>query len=241
MSSLHSNNESFRKEFRATIPEGYSGIRHATIILGFGLLAIGVSLWFMTAPLTWLELAMIPLVVLGWNLLEWWGHKKLHRPGKSAFSKALYTRHTLTHHRFFTEQHGTLDNSRDLKIVFFPAFALPVITLLAMVPGAIVWWLISLNAGLVLVVTSVFMYLLFEAFHLCAHLPDTHWATRIPLVDTMRRHHLAHHNPSLMMTHNMTFTLPWADWYFKTSDVERGFWGTTFNGASSQYVRRPKS
>ncbi len=239
MGSLDQSNEQFRAEFRATIPRGYSGIRHAAIIAGFGILVIGACAWLISPPLGWADLAMIPLVVIGWNLLEWWGHKMLHRPGKSALSRALYTRHTLTHHRFFTEEHGVLEGPRDLKIVFFPAFALPLITLMALVPAAVVWLAISLNAGLVFLISTVAMYLLFEAFHLCAHLPDTHWITRIPLVDTMRRHHLAHHDPSLMMTHNMNFTLPWADWFFETSDVRRGFWGTTFNGASTRHVRRP--
>src|SRR5690554_3749035 len=137
MSSLHSNNEAFRAEFRQTIPESYSGVRHALIVLLFGVVAITICIAFMTTPVSWIELAMIPSVVLAWNLVEWYGHKLLHRPGSNSLSRALYTRHTLTHHRFFTHQNGVLDNSRDLKIVFFPVFALPAITVLAMAPAAL--------------------------------------------------------------------------------------------------------
>jgi hypothetical protein len=40
-----------------------------------------------------------------------------------------------------------------------------------------------------------------------------------------------------MMTHNMNFTLPLADWLFNTSDLDRGLIGTIFNGMSEKYVR----
>jgi len=231
-------NERFRTEFRNTIPAGYSGIRHGAIVLAFGAVVIGACLALMQTPVRWWELAMIVPVVLGWNVLEWAGHKALHRPGKSALSRALYTRHTLTHHRFFTQENATLRDSRDLKIVFFPTFALPLITVLAAIPAAVVWLALSLNAALIVLITAVALYLLFEIFHLCAHLPETAWVTRLPLISTMRRHHLAHHDPAIMMTTNMNFTLPWADWYFKTCDLDRGLWGTTFNGSSTRHVRR---
>jgi hypothetical protein len=35
---------------------------------------------------------------------------------------------------------------------------------------------------------------------------------RVPGIAAMRRHHLAHHDPRLMMRANMNFTLPLADW-----------------------------
>jgi hypothetical protein len=233
-------NEVFRSEFRATVPENYSGVRHGLFILGFGVFALAVCGYFIQPPVAPADWLMVLLVVVGWNLAEWYGHRYLHRPGNSALSRALYKRHTLTHHRFFTQDNGTLRDAQDLKIVFFPAFALPAITVMALVPGALAWLILSLNAGLLIVMTAVAMYMLFEFFHLCAHLPETSRLTRLPLVSTMRRHHLAHHDPAIMMKMNMNFTLPWADWYFDTSDVKRGFWGTTFNGSSTRYVRRRK-
>lgn len=32
----------------------------------------------------------------------------------------------------------------------------------------------------------------------------------------MRRHHRSHHDTEILMTHNMNFTLPLADWWFDT-------------------------
>ena len=238
MSSTSTSVEAFRDEFRTTVPAGYSGMRHGAIILGIGLLTFAGCVAFLAGPLRWWDLAMIPLVVVAWNWLEWYGHAKvLHRPGNSAFSRALYTRHALTHHRFFTQENATLRDGRDLKIVFFPAFALPGIIVMAAVPATIVGFALSRNAGLVIVITTVAMYLLFEAFHLCSHLPDSSWVTRLPIVNSMRRHHRAHHDQSLMMTTNMNFTLPLADWYYGTCDLDRGLWGMIFNGASSRHVR----
>jgi hypothetical protein len=177
-------------------------------------------------------------VLVGWNLLEWHGHRLLHRPGSSGLSRALYTRHTLTHHRFFTDAHSTLRDARDLKIVFFPTFALPALTALALVPAGLVWGIASLNAALVTLASVVLAYLVFELFHLCAHLPEGAWIGGVPIVSTMRRHHRAHHDPRIMMTRNMNFTLPLADWWLGTSDLDRGWWGTLFNGSSTRHVRR---
>lgn len=222
MSPAHdsSSNESFRESFRQTVPPGYSGIRHGAIVLVFGLVVLAACAAALRSPILWWEWAMAIPVLLLWNLGEWQGHRYLHRPGTTALSKALYTRHTLTHHRFFTHQDACLRDSRDLAIVFFPTFALPVITLLAAVPAALVWLALSLNAGLIVLMTVVSLYLLFEIMHLGAHLPEGNWFSRLPLVAMMRRHHQAHHDPRLMMSKNMNFTLPWADQVIGT--CERG-------------------
>lgn len=230
--------ETFRNEFRDTVPVNYSGLRHGLIILVVGLATIGVCGWYFEPVWRWWDFAMIPLVVLGWNWVEWYVHMKvLHRPGKGAVARALYTRHALTHHRFFTQSDSNLRDARDLKIVFFPAFAEPAILVMAAIPALAAGWLLSRNAGLMILLSTAVMYLLFETMHLCAHLPERAWLARLPLVNTMRRHHRAHHDQALMMTTNMNFTLPWADWLLNTCDLDRGFWGTTFNGPSERHVR----
>lgn len=238
METTLSKTELFRQEFRETVPESYSGLRHASIIVIFGLAMIGVCLALITSPVNGSDFVLVPVVVIAWNWFEWWGHKQLHRPGKSAFSRALYKRHALTHHRFFTNQDTSMRDSRDLKIVFFPVFVLPFIVLLTLIPALLVFFLVSRNAALIFIISTVLMYLLFEFFHLCAHLPDSAWVTRVPIISTMCRHHQAHHDPALMMTTNMNFTLPWADWYFSSCDLDRGFWGTMFNGKSRQFLRK---
>jgi hypothetical protein len=56
-------------------------------------------------------------------------------------------------------------------------------------------------------------------------------------VNTLRRHHSAHHNQSIMMERNMNLTFPIADWLFGTSDLNRGLFGHIFNGYSTRYVK----
>jgi hypothetical protein len=57
-------------------------------------------------------------------------------------------------------------------------------------------------------------------------------------VNTIRRHHAAHHSQPIMMERNMNLTYPIADWYMGTSDLERGLLGHLFNGYSTRYVKK---
>ncbi|MBU6271191.1 MAG: sterol desaturase family protein [Betaproteobacteria bacterium] len=204
--------ESFRAEFRQAVPADYNGIRHGLTILGIGLLGIAAALACLRAPVQAWEWAVALPVVLIWNWLEWLGHRALHTPGRGALARALYTRHTLTHHRFFTRQAGALRDSRDLKIVFFPWFAILVLAAMALPAVLLIGLLVSVNAAAVAFAAWVGIYLVFEFMHLCAHLPEGAWLARVPGIAAMRRHHLAHHDPRLMMQANMNFTLPLADW-----------------------------
>jgi hypothetical protein len=59
-----------------------------------------------------------------------------------------------------------------------------------------------------------------------------------PFVNTLRRHHTAHHNGRLMMEVNMNLTFPLADWLFGTSDLDRGALGHLFNGYDTRYLKQ---
>jgi hypothetical protein len=63
------------------------------------------------------------------------------------------------------------------------------------------------------------------------------WFVRnMPFVNTIRRHHAAHHNLGIMMHKNMNLSFPVADWVMGTSDLKRGLLGTLFNGFNQAYV-----
>jgi hypothetical protein len=57
-------------------------------------------------------------------------------------------------------------------------------------------------------------------------------------MNTIRRHHIAHHDQAIMMGTNMNLTYPFADWLFGTSDLDRGLWGHLFNGYDTSF-RKP--
>ena len=59
----------------------------------------------------------------------------------------------------------------------------------------------------------------------------------MPFVNTIRRHHTAHHNMGIMMHFNMNLTFPIADWFMSTSDLERGLLGHLFNGYDERHVK----
>jgi hypothetical protein len=82
------------------------------------------------------------------------------------------------------------------------------------------------------------MYLNYEFFHWCCHVRDDRIVRHIPFVNTIRRHHIAHHDTSIMMTRNMNLTYPIGDWLFGTSDLDRGLLGHLFNGYDTRFLKR---
>ena len=59
----------------------------------------------------------------------------------------------------------------------------------------------------------------------------------MPFVNTIRRHHTAHYNQSIMMERNMNLTFPIMDCLMGTSDLNRGVLGHVFNGYDTRYVK----
>ena len=84
--------------------------------------------------------------------------------------------------------------------------------------------------------TTAGMYLIYEFMQL---LPRRGKLVReqLPFVNTLRRHHTAHHNARLMMETNMNLTFPIADWLFGTSDLNRGLLGHLFNGYDDSHLK----
>jgi hypothetical protein len=56
-------------------------------------------------------------------------------------------------------------------------------------------------------------------------------------VNSIRRHHIAHHNVAIMMERNFNLTYPIADWFFGTSDLQCGLLKHIFNGYDTSTVR----
>jgi hypothetical protein len=226
----------FRQGYRAQIARHYYGWVHVAMIFAIGAAVIAYALPHVRDPV-WTDWLAIPLVFLLANLIEWALHRYvMHRPVKWAMG--IYRRHTLAHHVFFTDDSPTFDTSRDFRIVFFPPYALVGFVLFASAGAALLAAAWSENAGWLTVVTAAAMYLNYETFHYCCHVKDDRIVRHIPLINTIRRHHIAHHDPALMMERNMNLTYPIADWLFGTSDLRRGLVGHLFNGYSTRHRRR---
>ena len=226
----------FRADFRNRIAPAYAGWVHVAMIYALG----GTAIWYcarqIAAP-AWFEFMVIPFAFCVSNAFEWWIHRYImHRPVKGFMG--IYKRHTLAHHQFFTDIEPTIDNTRDFRIVFFPPYALVAFMAMSLIPAYILGLVGLANAGWLLLITNVGLYLNYELFHFCCHVKDDSIVRHIPLVNSIRRHHIAHHNPAIMMERNFNLTYPVADWFFGTSDLRCSLLKHIFNGYDTAAVRR---
>jgi hypothetical protein len=227
----------YRATYRERVAGWYNGWLHVFIIyiIGFtGLYIYGSNL----NGVQWWEWLIVPVTLLGANFFEWLLHSYvMHRPSRIAALRAIYNRHTLMHHQFFTEQEMRFADHHDWRVTFFPPYALATFTLMS-IPGAIaLGWIISPNVGWLFISATTAMYLIYEFMHFCCHVEENWFVRNMPFVNTIRRHHTAHHEQSIMMERNMNLTFPIMDWLFGTSDLNRGLLGHLFNGYDNSHVR----
>ena len=227
----------YRKIYRERINGWYNGYLHVAMIYAIG----GLSMLYYAAHLDnirWWEWLIVPIVFLASNFFEWWLHTEImHRPQRAAGARAIYQRHTLQHHQFFTNTEMRFADQRDWRVTFFPPYAMIVFIMMS-IPGVLVLsWLVSPNVGWLFISTTTAMYLIYEFMHFCCHVEENAFVANMPFVNTLRRHHFAHHDQSIMMERNMNLTFPIADWFFGTSDLNRGLLGHLFNGYSTKYVK----
>ena len=228
--------QAFRADYREKISRWYSGPGHVFLIcaLGFGGIFYFVR---QVHDVAWYEWLTVPVAFAIANVFEWWIHKYvMHRPRKGFMG--IYKRHTLAHHQFFTVQEPSIDSLRDFRIVFFPPYALAAFMAGSAVPAVLLGWAGFPAIGWLLLATNTALYLNYELFHFCCHVKDDRVVRHIPLVNTIRRHHIAHHNTAIMMERNFNLTYPIADCLFGASDLDRGVIGHVFNGYDTSRVRR---
>jgi len=227
----------FRKEYRSRIAGWYSGYIHVLVIYAIGLTAIYIYTQHIN-NVRWWEWLTIPVVVILCNMFEWFLHMRvMHRPIKITGLRAIYVRHTLNHHQFFTDHEMRFHDDKDWRVTFFPPYAMVVFILLSTPGGLILGYLLSENVGWLVMCATTGVYLTYEFMHFCCHVDENAFVRYCPLVNTIRRHHTAHHNDRLMMEVNMNLTLPISDWLFGTSDLDRGLLGHLFNGYSTKYLK----
>ena len=226
----------FREQYIADISPMYNGLVHIVVMYGAGILAIYYCLTQLQGA-TWEWLVAIPVFVAG-NFAEWAMHKYvMHRKVDVYALRAIYDRHTRQHHQYFTDNDATIDSVREFRIVFFPWRVLMVLGVGGLGLGFLAAQIINPNAGYILFITMVGQYVVYETFHYGCHVKENALVSNLPFVNTIRRHHTAHHNQGIMMHYNMNLTFPIADWFMGTSDLRRGLLGHLFNGYSTRHVK----
>ncbi len=226
----------FRDQYVAHISPWYNGLVHIGVMYAVG---IGAVAWCVSQVhgATW-EWALILPVALAGNFAEWAMHKYvMHRLIDVFALRAIYDRHTRQHHQYFTDGDPTISTTKEFRIVFFPWRVLAALAVMGLVLGWIATVLINPNAGYIVFLTMIGQYLVYETFHVCCHVQENGFVRNMPFINTIRRHHTAHHNMGIMMHVNMNLTFPIADWAMNTSDLKRGLIGHLFNGYDESHIK----
>ena len=227
----------YRQEYRHRIAGWYHGWLHLMIIVISGVTAIYIYSANL-ASIQWWEWAALPLGFIAYQVAEYLLHAHvMHRPRKNPMLRALYIRHTLMHHQFFTTEEMRFADHYDWRVTFFPPFTMIVLTILSSMPSLLAGAVVSANFGWLLMSAFTASYMFYEFIHFCCHVDDNLLMRNLPIVNTARRHHMAHHDHALMMEVNMGIGTPIIDWALGTSDLKRGLLGHIFNGGSTKHVR----
>ena len=98
---------------------------------------------------------IVSATLLMCNLFEWCIYRfVIHRPSEVPLFRAVYSRHTLIHHQFFTEREIHFADHHSWHVTFFPPYSLVVFMLMS-IPGAFVLgWLFSPNVGWLFILTK---------------------------------------------------------------------------------------
>lgn len=225
----------FRESYVNQISPFYNGLVHIGVMYIAGIIAIYYCASQLNNP-TWAWLTIIPVAIAG-NFVEWAMHKYvMHRQIDVFALRAIYDRHTRQHHQYFTDTDYTIDTVKEHRIVFFPWRVLIVLGVAGTIFGYIAATIFNPNVGYILYMTMVGHYLIYETFHYCCHVKENWFVRNMPFINTIRRHHAAHHNLGIMMHKNMNLTFPFADWIMGTSDLKRGLVGTLLNGFNEEHI-----
>lgn len=226
----------FRERYKSNISPFYNGLLHITVMYGVGAAAVYYCLTHLTNP-SWEWFLAIPVFLAG-NFIEWFMHRYvMHRRIDVFALRAIYERHTREHHQYFTDNEPTIDTTREFRIVFFPWRVLITLGVFGTTLGYLASQIFNPNAGYILFLTMVAQYLVYETFHYCCHVHENWFVRNMPFINTIRRHHTAHHNQGIMMKYNMNLTFPITDWLMGTTDLKRGLLGHLFNGYSEKHVK----
>ena len=89
-------------------------------------------------------------------------------------------------------------DSDDWRVTVFPPYALIVFVLMSSIGLVTLSFIFNSNVGWFFIFTTTSIYLLYEFMHFCCHVKENWFVRNCPLINTIRRHHTAHHNNQLM-------------------------------------------
>lgn len=206
--------DTFRARYRAGIHRHYVGFLHGAFVFVY---AAAWLVFFVRGihgvrPLEWLA---VPATLVFFS----WGEYTVHRSfghTKRPLGMLFYRRHTGDHHSFFVETRMPYEETRDFRVILFPAWLIVIYTLFLALPAYVGLGMVSPNVGALVAATLVAGYLTYEFMHTCQHLPEDHFLSGLPWIRHMRRHHALHHRRALMRSKNFNLVFPLFDWIYGT-------------------------
>jgi hypothetical protein len=202
-----------RSRLRGCTPACYRWQRHVALIAVFTAVGLATPL-VMTWPLRAADGGALAGMVLAIVLGEHASHRRsMHRP---RFPRAVYQRHVVEHHAFFTHVHMSMDDWADLRWVLFPPWALPLLVVTVLPFFAALWWLATPRIAWLLLLAVIAYYGVYEITHALAHVRVGDGPIG-RVIGGVTRHHRVHHDPTLMRDWNFNFVLPLGDWLWRTT------------------------
>jgi hypothetical protein len=199
----------FRAAYRAGVSPHYSPRLHAGFVFGGGLAFVAWQLALAQTSALRLSFSLLAGLFF-FNTAVYLVHRSLgHR--RRWFALLFYQRHTGDHHSFFLDHAMTWEEPRDFRVILFPWWLLVGVSALALGLGAL--WAAGLGGGAGHAFTGAVVcgYLLYEAFHLCHHLPAGHPLTRVPGLREVGHLHRLHHRRTNMAGYNFDIVFPITD------------------------------
>ena len=137
----------FRNEYRAKIDGWYNGYVHIAVVYAIGITAMWVYIQHI-ASVQWYEWLAIPITIVLSNIFEWFLHKYVMHNRINFFGlRAIYERHTLNHHKFFTDEEIRFRGQEDWRVTVFPPYALVIFIMMSLPGVAVFGYLFGSNVG----------------------------------------------------------------------------------------------
>lgn len=223
--------QSYRHAQLDKVPVWYRARAHfiATSAVSLPLVAWGTTKLADSGPISLSEWLFAAAFLVIASLAEYLIHRHpLHR--RMPALPLAYERHTLLHHRYYTDKAIEAHEGREYRFVFFPVWGVTLIQYGLNLPLALIlgWALGSRYEAIALVVGPLFFFL-YEFVHGLCHLPLSSAAWRVlrraPALGSaawhLREHHRTHHDKSLMGQANFNIVMPLWDWILGTRVLPR--------------------
>ena len=209
---VESNPQQRRQRLRASVGVGYRWWWHVSFIAS-AVLAFAIVSASAIEDLRWWEWLSVVPILIAILFGEWGSHRfTMHR---KVFPRAVYRRHAVQHHAFFTFDEMMIDSADDLRWVLFPPWAVVLLVASVMPLFLLLYFGATPNIAWVFSLVVVVYYGFYEITHVLAHvqLPGSLASRAIANVSW---HHRVHHDPALMQRWNFNFVIPLFDWMMGT-------------------------